>query len=105
MSVFTDEGTASPAEVSTTAKLLRARPEARLWLAVIEDALRDAQAVRHPRRAAKARAWFGSTDERPMTFRWALGLIGLDVDDAQAQMRRRLASGTTIKVKNRVVGR
>ena len=70
---------APPPPRDYAALLMRRAPEARLWAAVAEQAVRDRDID-----------WIAAADETVGSFRWIAALLGIDPDGAQARVLRRL---------------
>jgi hypothetical protein len=85
------------------AQLLSSRatsPEARLWIAVIEDATR---CLRDRRLRRETWQWFVSDDESVGSFRWIIAMLGFDPDAFQSILRRK--KRIRIRLNARMQGR
>lgn len=70
--------------------ILRLRPEAKMWGAVVEDALRCMKTKRY---RAAAVEWFTSSSEAIGSYRWVILQLGGDPDERQRSVIDNIDSG------------
>ena len=88
---FREEDITKAIPLDEPTPLVRILPEAKLWGAVIEQAIRDLRQKRHCRKASQ---WLTSASEDIGSFRWIVLHLGASADAVQNDVLKKIADGT-----------